>query len=87
VLNFLKIGIDLVATINDLIVQGVEPLFFLDYYGCSKLDVKAATDIVSGIVNGVFKAGALIALVGRQRRCPACIKEVCYRIHLIYPLI
>jgi phosphoribosylamine--glycine ligase/phosphoribosylformylglycinamidine cyclo-ligase len=64
VLNFLKIGIDLVATINDLIVQGVEPLFFLDYYGCSKLDVKVATGVVSGIVNGCIQSGC--ALIGGE---------------------
>ncbi len=64
-LNFLKIGIDLVAmSINDLIVQEAEPLFFLNYYGCSKPDVKVATGVVSGIVNGCIQSGC--ALIGGE---------------------
>lgn len=51
-------------SINDLIVQGAEPLFFLDYYGCSKLDVNTATSVVSGIANGCIQAGC--ALVGGE---------------------
>src|SRR5476651_1300586 len=62
------VGIDLVAmSVNDILVQGAEPLFFLDYFACGKLDVPTATDVIKGVAKEYDLAGFAVGAVEKSK--------------------
>lgn len=69
------VGIDLVAmSVNDILVQGAKPLFFLDYFATGELNVEQAEAVVGGVAEGC-RRGAAHCLAGKRRKCPACMPE------------
>jgi len=70
------VGIDLVAMcVNDVLCAGAEPIFFLDYLACGKLEAEKFKSIISGIVRGCEEAGCAL-LEEKRQKCPIFIKKV-----------
>lgn len=69
------VGVDLVAmNVNDIVCVGAEPLFFLDYIACGKLDIKILTDVIYGIKKGLRASGCLL-LGGETAEMPGMYKQ------------
>jgi len=70
------VGEDLVNhCVNDIMVQGATPLFFLDYFAVGKLDAEVVRQVVSGIARGCANNGCAL-IGGEPPRCPACMQRV-----------